>query len=79
LCCSQTRTGVKFIVVIDKQQQKVPELLKKIYELYTDYVLKNPFYSLDMPIKCELFTTNLIKVLELAERDRGNYNTITNT
>lgn len=44
-------TGVKFIVVVDKQQQKVSELLKKIYELYSDYVLKNPFYSLDMPIK----------------------------
>ena len=44
-------SGVKFIVIADKQQQKVSELLRKIYELYTDYVLKNPFYSLDMPIK----------------------------
>ena len=43
--------GVKFIVLADKWQQKVPDLLKRIYELYTDYVLKNPFYSLDMPIK----------------------------
>ena len=38
-------------MIADKQQQKVSELLRKIYELYTDYVLKNPFYSLDMPIK----------------------------
>ena len=43
--------GVKFIAITDKQQQKVPDLLRKIYELYSDYVLKNPFYSLDMPIK----------------------------
>ena len=43
--------GVKFIVVTGKTQPKVPELLRKIYELYSDYVLKNPFYSLDMPIK----------------------------
>ena len=43
--------GVKFIAITDKLQQKVPDLLRKIYELYSDYVLKNPFYSLDMPIK----------------------------
>ena len=44
-------TGVKLIVVADNKQQKVEELLKKLYELYADYVLKNPFYSLDMPIR----------------------------
>ena len=43
--------GVKFIVVADQKQPKVEELLKRIYELYADYVLKNPFYSLDMPIR----------------------------
>ncbi len=48
---SSLSLGVKFIVVTDKNQQKVTELLRKIYELYSDYVLKNPFYSLDMPIK----------------------------
>lgn len=46
-----THTGVKFIVVADNKQPKVEELLKRIYELYADYVLKNPFYSLDMPIR----------------------------
>ena len=44
-------TGVKFIVVADSKQHKVDELLRNIYELYADYVLKNPFYSLDMPIR----------------------------
>ena len=43
--------GLKFIVLADHRQSKVEELLHKIYELYADYVLKNPFYSLDMPIK----------------------------
>jgi len=42
---------VKFIIVADTRHQKVEELLKKIYEHYSDYVLKNPFYSLDMPIR----------------------------
>lgn len=44
-------TGIKFIIIADTKQQKVEELLGKIYELYSDYVLKNPFYSLDMPIR----------------------------
>jgi hypothetical protein len=34
-------------------------LLKTIYELYTDYVLKNPFYEVEMPIRCELWDLNL--------------------
>ena len=43
--------GIKFIIIADTRHQKVEELLRKIYELYSDYVLKNPFYSLDMPIR----------------------------
>lgn len=64
LFCFQTITGVKFIVIADNKQQMVEELLKKIYELYSDFVLKNPFYSLDMPIRCELFSTNLARILD---------------
>lgn len=33
----------------------VESILRKIYELYTDYVMKNPFYQLEMPIRCERF------------------------
>lgn len=39
-------------------------LLKVIYELYTDYVLKNPFYEMEMPIRCELFDLNLSQVIQ---------------
>ncbi len=48
---SHLAPGVKFIVMADSTHQKVGELLAKIYELYSDYVLKNPFYSVDMPIR----------------------------
>lgn len=44
------------------------QLLRKIYELYADYVLKNPFYSLEMPIRCELFDINLQSLLEQVEK-----------
>jgi trafficking protein particle complex subunit 4 len=60
--------GIKFLVVADPKQQNMDLLLKRIYELYADFALKNPFYSLEMPIRCELFDTNLQSVLEQAEK-----------
>lgn len=60
--------GVKFIVVAEPIQSGMDQLLKKIYELYADFVLKNPFYSLEMPIRCELFDANLQSLLEQMEK-----------
>jgi len=57
--CFQTLTGVKFLIVTDPKQTNVAEYYHKVYEIYADYVLKNPFYTLDMPIKCEKFGRNL--------------------
>ncbi|CAB3365514.1 Hypothetical predicted protein [Cloeon dipterum] len=68
LHCYQTPTGVKFMVICEPSQQGMDILLKKIYELYADYALKNPFYSLEMPIRCELFDTNLQSLLETVEK-----------
>lgn len=56
------------MVVADPQQAGMDILLKRIYELYADYALKNPFYSLEMPIRCELFDTNLQTLLEQIEK-----------
>ena len=44
--------------------QQMEGLLKVIYELYTDYVLKNPFYEVEMPIRCELFDLNLSQAIQ---------------
>lgn len=66
--CFQTLTGVKFMVVADNLQPGVDLLLRKIYELYSDYVLKNPFYSLEMPIRCELFDKHLQAFLDTVEK-----------
>lgn len=68
LHCFQTLTGVKFMVVAEPNQAGMEILLKRIYELYADYALKNPFYSLEMPIRCELFETNLQSLLEVVEK-----------
>ncbi|XP_050089046.1 trafficking protein particle complex subunit 4 [Anopheles aquasalis] len=68
LHCFQTLTGVKFMIVAENIQTGIDALLRRIYELYADYVLKNPFYSLEMPIRCELFDTNLQALLDQAEK-----------
>lgn len=68
LFCFQTLTGVKFMVVAEPTQAGLDALLKKIYELYADFALKNPFYSLEQPLRCELFDQNLALLLETFEK-----------
>ncbi|XP_033230576.1 trafficking protein particle complex subunit 4 isoform X2 [Belonocnema kinseyi] len=68
LYCYQTLTGVKFIILTEPIQSGADILAKRVYELYADFALKNPFYSLEMPIRCELFEKNLQVLLELVEK-----------
>lgn len=56
------------MVISDPKQNGVDALLRRVYELYADYALKNPFYSLEMPIRCELFDEHLKTALDQAER-----------
>ena len=53
LCCDHFHllAGIKFIVLTDPKLGYVDGLLKRLYELYSDYALKNPYYSIDMPIR----------------------------
>lgn len=55
LQCLQTPTGVKFFLTAKPGTATAGIVLQTVYELYSDYVLKNPFYEVDMPIRCELF------------------------
>jgi len=43
--------GIKFVVISDTRQTAMDVFLKRLYEIYADFALKNPFYSLDMPIR----------------------------
>lgn len=62
-------TGVKFVVVAAvASTQNLDTLLRKIYEIYADYALKNPFYSIDMPIRSEKFDEALKALLEKHEK-----------
>lgn len=59
LTCFQTLTGTKFLLFTDPQMGDVDAVVKKIYELYADFVMKNPFYQLEMPVRCEAFDRHL--------------------
>ena len=60
--------GVKFLVLTDPRIGKMDAFLGKLHEFYADFALKNPFYSLEMPIRCQLFDTNLTKLVEQMDR-----------
>uniref|UniRef100_UPI00358E255D trafficking protein particle complex subunit 4 n=1 Tax=Myxine glutinosa TaxID=7769 RepID=UPI00358E255D len=68
LYCLQALTGTKFIVITDPRHTNVDSILRRLYELYADFALKNPFYSLEMPIRCDLFDQNLKSALEASEK-----------
>jgi hypothetical protein len=51
LCPADT----KFFVIADPNHADLDSFLQRVYTLYADYVLKNPFYELEQPIRCEQF------------------------
>lgn len=63
LSCFQTVTGTKFLLFTEPQQPNVETIMRKVYELYADYVTKNPFYQLEMPIRCSAFERHLVSYM----------------
>ncbi|KAG0044361.1 hypothetical protein BGZ83_010421 [Gryganskiella cystojenkinii] len=61
--CFQTLTGTKFLLVADPQQSSIDHTMKKIYEVYSDYCVKNPFQNPEMPIRSEQFDIHLLKLV----------------
>lgn len=59
LKCFQTPTGTKFCLLASTSSNEMDAFLKWTYEIYADYVLKNPFYEHEMPIRCSLFTSKI--------------------
>ncbi|OPB41925.1 TRAPP complex component Trs23 [Trichoderma guizhouense] len=61
--CFNTLTGTKFLLFTETTQTNVDVTIKKIYDLYADYVMKNPFYSLEMPVRCDIFDRKLLSYI----------------
>jgi trafficking protein particle complex subunit 4 len=59
LQCFQTLTGIKFVITAAPGTTDLDNLLKGIYEVYSDYVLKVQFYSCYYTIKNILIDKNL--------------------
>jgi hypothetical protein len=56
--------GTKFLLVADPQQPSIDHTMKKIYECYSDYCVKNPFQNPEMPIRSEQFDVHLLKLVK---------------
>ncbi|KAK3991162.1 Sybindin-like protein [Cladorrhinum sp. PSN332] len=61
--CFTTMTGIKFLLFSDTTQTNVDVIIRRVYEMYTDYVMKNPFYQLEMPVRCDLFDRKLLSYI----------------
>ncbi len=63
VCVCLCATGTKIFVTTESGTPGMENMLRLIYDLYTDYVLKNPFYEVEMPIRCELWDLNLAQLV----------------
>ena len=80
LKCLQTRTGIKFVITAEPNTTAAVDMvqvLREIYVLYADCALKDPFYELEMPIRCELFTQGVENLIRRVE-SRINYSSGSN-
>lgn len=73
LHCLHTLTGLKILLATSttttnttntsSTTSNIEALLRRIYEIYSDYALKNPFHTVEMPIRSELFDTQILKLV----------------
>ncbi|KAI5212315.1 hypothetical protein AUEXF2481DRAFT_30041 [Aureobasidium subglaciale EXF-2481] len=63
LTCFQTPTGTKFLVFTSPEQPNTDQIARRCYDIYADYVMANPFYSLEMPIRVDKFDRALAAYL----------------
>ena len=61
LHCLATLSGLKFLLIGGPDCKGLDKVLNAIYLLYVDFVLKNAFYELEMPIRVELFDNKLLQ------------------
>lgn len=56
--------GTKFVLLTTPSHPFPEPLLKKVYETYADY-LKDPFYTVEMPIRSETFDVKMASVIRV--------------
>lgn len=58
-----THTGTKFILLTSLVEPTADAMLQKVYEIYAEAVMKNPFHTPEMPIRTEGFDTKITALL----------------
>jgi hypothetical protein len=59
----RTRTGTKFVLLTSLAELSANTVLQKVYEVYADVVMKNPFHTPEMPIRSEGFDTKITALI----------------
>ncbi|KJA27484.1 hypothetical protein HYPSUDRAFT_131190 [Hypholoma sublateritium FD-334 SS-4] len=54
-----TVTGTKFVLLTSLAEPTADSVLQKVYSIYADAVMKNPFHTPEMPIRIEGFDTRI--------------------
>jgi len=58
-----TVTGTKFVLITSLSDPNADATLQKVYEAYADAVMKNPFYTPEMPIRVDGFDTKVTEII----------------
>ncbi|KAJ6490582.1 transport protein particle complex subunit [Mycena vitilis] len=58
-----TATGTKFVLLTSLAELSPDTVLQKVYEIYSDAVMKNPFHTPEMPIRSEGFDTRIATLI----------------
>ena len=53
------KKGTKFVLLTSLTDTTANATLQKVYEAYSDAVMKNPFHTPEMPIRSEGFDTRI--------------------
>lgn len=61
-----TITGTKFVLITSLSDPSADATLQKVYEAYSDAVMKNPFYTPEMPIRVDGFETKVNEIIRAA-------------
>ena len=56
--------GTKFVLLTTPVEPTAEAVLQKVYEIYADAVMKNPFHTPEMPIRSEAFDTRIAALIK---------------
>lgn len=62
LYCFQAETGTKMFITTTKGSVDASGTLRRAHRAFCDYALKNPFYEMEMPVRCELFDVQISNI-----------------